>query len=172
MKKTGLTASLLASAYLVISCSGSGYQTGKNVLLNNATGADTEAFEFLTTVYEKGTHESALARQVAAQSVSSQVKEIAARVTGFYEEVLPEIESLATQTKVLIPAPGMPAFETTDTVAINEKEYLHSTLHEQKLVLDQFKRADRNTHKGINAYAKERLGQMEELYEDTKQLVK
>src|SRR5690606_16139785 len=107
--------------------------------------------------------ESALARQVAAQSVSSQVKEVAERVSGFYEEVLPEIESLAAQTDVLIPAPGMPAFEVNDTVAINEKEYLHSTLHEQKLVLDQFKRADRNTHKAINAYAKGKLEQIEEL---------
>jgi gas vesicle protein len=172
MRKTGLTASLLASAYLVISCSGSGYQTRKSLLLNNETATDTEAFQFLKTVYEKGTHESALARQVAAQSVSSQVKEVAERVSGFYEEVLPEIESLAAQTDVLIPAPGMPAFEVNDTVAINEKEYLHNTLHEQKLVLDQFKRADRNTHKAINAYAKGKLEQIEELYEDTKQLVK
>ncbi len=172
MKKTGLTVSLFAAAYLAVSCSGSGYQTRKNQLLNNVTGVDTEAFEFLKTVYEKGTHESERARRVAAQAVSGQVKDIAGRVSGLYDGILPEIERLAAETEVLIPAPGMPALPPADTTAMAESDYLHTTLHEQKLILDQFKRADRNTHKGINAYAKDKLADVEQLYQDTKQLVK
>lgn len=152
------------------SCGNSNDRADKSLLYNNATSVDSEGFDFFKTVHEKAGFELALAQHAASTSASADVKALAAKITEVYGVMIPELERLATEAAVVLPDPGTPAFQlpeslTSDSLGgFDDHIYLNRFVHEQKEILKQFTRADRNTYVPLNNYAGEKLPAVKELY--------
>ncbi|SEN97241.1 hypothetical protein SAMN05216436_12726 [bacterium A37T11] len=173
MKKTALySLALFAGVNFLSSCGRSGYFTTNNHLRNNVTGVDTEGFRFFKTTYEKASHGAELAKFVGSLNTSASVKELAGQIASTYDSILPTVYSLAEKNHVLLPDPGMPAFEVPaaiggkDSVAFNEAAYLKEALKTQEELTEQFEVVSENTLPGLNAYARLQLPKMEKLKEE------
>lgn len=152
------------------SCGNSSEKANKSLLYNNATSVDSEGLDFFKTVHEKAGFELALAKHAASASTSTEVKALAAKVTEVYGEMIPELERIATEASVVLPDPGTPAFQIPEKLALDSlggfdnQTYLDHFVHVQKDILNQFKRADRNTYIPLNNYAGDKLPVIKELY--------
>ncbi len=173
MKKTALySLALFAGVNLLSSCGRSGYFTTNNHLRNDVTGVDTEGFRFFKTTYEKAAHGAELAKFVGTLNASANVKELAGQIASVYDSILPNVLGIAEKNHVLLPDPGMPAFEVPsqiggkDSIAFNERAYLKEALKIQEELTEQFEVVSENTLPALNAYARIELPKMEKLKEE------
>lgn len=169
MKLSTLSLFLVGGAILLGSCSSGEQTANKSQLYNNATAVDSEGFDFLKTVHEKAVSEVERANYAVSVSTSSAVRELAAKVVDTYESIIPDLVDIATDAHVVLPDPGAfvwsPEASEADSLAgFDDQEYIAHVQREQKLILEQFKRADRNTYKVLNRYAAEQLPAIQELY--------
>ncbi len=149
-----------------------GEAVSRNKLYANATDVDSEGFTFLKTGHEKAVLETELAKYVQSSAASAQAKALAGRVIETYREIIPGLQELATGLYVVLPDPGMPAFQVphhfaADSIAgFDSEAYIAHVQHEQALMLEQFKRASRNTVKPVQHFAHEQLPAVKTLYAD------
>ncbi|SFC81511.1 protein of unknown function [Parapedobacter composti] len=169
-KKASLIPSLALAVALGSCTRHAGEPVSRRVLYNNETAVDTEGYVFLKTAHEKAVYETELAKHVQSTQAPATAKALASQLIATYEKMIPELESLAEANFVVLPDPGMPGFSVphhvgTDSVAnFNGDAYMEYVRHEQGAVLEQFKRASRNTSKELRAYAAERLPEVKALY--------
>lgn len=144
---------------------GNSDQVTKQQLYNNATLVDSEGFTFFKTSHEKIAYELEYANYAASVSSSSQVKGLADKLQEVYGSMLPELEELAASKQVVLPDPGALVFNAEDfnleadsvQAPFDEQAYLAHALKAQKEILNQFKRASRNTDKELRQYSADRL---------------
>lgn len=146
----------------------------RDVLYNNETDVDSEGFSFFKFVHETAVYEVGLANQVQSTTTSAKARELANKVIETYEPIIPELEKLAGEAYVVLPDPGAVAWAAGragapgDSLqmanAVNEANYIAHVQERQRLILDQFNRIDRNTHRGLSRYATEKLPVIQELY--------
>lgn len=169
MKLSALSLFLVGGAITLSACSSGDQTANKAQLYNNMTSVDSEGFDFLKTVHEKAVSEVERANYVESVSSSPAVKELAKKVVDTYKGIIPELEEIATEAHVILPDPGAaiwsPEELAEDSLAgFDDQQYIAHVQREQKLILEQFKRADRNTYPALNTYAAERLPAIQELY--------
>ncbi len=171
MRRSKLAAiAAIGVVVLLGSCSSGNQEANKSQLFNSAAGVDSEGFDFFKTVHGKAVFELELAKQAASVSTSAEVKALSGKITETYSSIIPELESMAADVHVILPDPGAPVFEmpaklVPDSLAgFDDHAYLEHFAHEQKVILDQFNRVDRNTYKPLNHYAKEKLPAIKALY--------
>lgn len=146
-----------------------GEPVSRRVLYNNETNVDTEGYVFFKTAHEKAVYETELAKYVQSSTAPAAAKELAAKVVGTYEQMIPELEGLAERFFVVLPDPGVPGFSVphhaTDSLnSFNSDAYIEHVRHEQGAMLEQFSRIERNTAKPLRAYAHEKLPAVKELF--------
>lgn len=148
-----------------------GESASRGVLYNNEIKVDSEGFSFFKVVHGTAAYEVELADYIQSTAGSSAVRELASRVVETYQSILPELVEMAAGQHVVLPDPGAPVFHveaTTDSLQaadlVNEQNYIAHVQQQQKLILEQFTRADRNTNKVLNRYAQEKLPIIKELY--------
>ncbi len=169
MRRSKLLFIAAVGGVLFLGACGNG-NANKALLYNNATNVDSEGFDFFKTVHEKAAFELELAKHAASVSSSSEVKALTAKITEVYGAMIPELENMAVEAKVVLPDPGTPAFQLPEKLAtdslggFDDHAYLDHFVHAQKAILNQFKRVDRNTLILLNDYAAEKLPVVEELY--------
>lgn len=140
----------------------------KEQLYNNATKVDSEGYTFFKTVYQKASYELAYAEYAAANGAPASLTN---NIKALYAEMLPELESLASEAHVIVPDPGQLVFSADElfsdsTQVFVAADYQNRFVKEQQLLVDQFKRASRNTYKPLRAYAQEALPRIQQLYAD------
>lgn len=172
IKHTSLVAASVV-AFTLGSCTlHGGEAVSRNKLIVNATGVDSEGFTFLKTGHEKAVLETELAKYVQSAPASAQARALAGRVIETYQGIIPGLEELATGLYVILPDPGMPGFEAphhfaADSVSgFDSNAYIAHVQHEQALILEQFRRASRNTVKEVQHFAKEQLPAVKTLFAD------
>ncbi len=166
MRKSNLLAvAALGLSVFFASCNSSG-QPDKRQLYNNESKVDTEAYTFFKTVHEKAAYELAYAEYAAAngapQSLTNSIREV-------YGALLPELENIAAEAQIIIPDPGQLIFSADElhgdsSQAFVVADYQTRFIHEQGQLVDQFKRASRNTYKPLRAYAQDKLSEVQQLY--------
>ncbi len=169
MKRTRLF--LLAAFGLSIaftSCNNYG-EYGRQKAYNNATTADSEAFKFYKTAFEKMTYAVDFAKY-SSNLGNSEIQALNNRILEVYPAYLTEMEAMAADDQVVLPDPGMPAFTVpsafqVDSVTVFDPAAYASYMEKEHAeILKEFKRASRNTDLDVREYAKERLPVIEELY--------
>ncbi|MBK1439467.1 hypothetical protein JHJ32_05680 [Parapedobacter sp. ISTM3] len=166
--------SRIAGLSLVVAISSctrhAGEPVSRAVLYNNETDVDTDGYVFFKLLHEKAKFETQLATYVQSAPASSAAKELAAKVIETYEGMIPELESLAEAHFVVLPDPGMPGFSvphhfSTDSLgSFSSEAYIAHVQHEQGTILEQLRRAERNTAKTLRTYAHEKLPAVEEVF--------
>jgi|GEM_PF-882514 len=168
----------LVAACAVVSLSGCvrhpGESVRRDVLFSNETDVDSEGFTFLKVVHETAVYELALANQIQSTAASPKAREVANKVIAVYEPIVPDLEQLAGESFVVLPDPGAVAWTTGragapgDSLqmagAVNETNYLAHVQERQKMLLDQFNRVNRNTHRQLRRYAADKIPAIQELY--------
>ena len=174
MKRTRLfLIGAMAIGVTLASCGGYGDNIGKQQLYNNATLVDTEGFIFFKTAHEKAAYELAHAQYALSQGVSGEARILAEKIVATYTALLPVIDSLAAEKQVIANDPGALVFSvapdtaSTDSltvVAFNQESYMAHVQKEQAEILNQFKRASRNTDKDLRKFTSEQLEIIKEIY--------
>lgn len=168
MRKPNLLAVVaLGLSVFFASCNSEG-QANKQQLYNNATKVDSEGYAFFKTVHEKASYELAYAEYAAANGAPAALTD---NIKALYSEILPQLEALAADAHVIVPAPGQLVFaaeelQSDSTQTFVASEYQDRFVREQQALVDQFKRASRNTYKPLRAYAQETLPRVQQLYAD------
>jgi hypothetical protein len=169
MKKTRFIVWVaLGLGFATASC-GNPEGVGKQQLFNNATHVDNEAFNFLKIVHEKATNEVALAKHIATQYPGTEAAGLTDQIVGLYNELLPQLEQLGAVGQVILPDPGQPALTVPTLIAdtvngFQPAAYLNHAAHEQYYILDQFKRATRNTNKAVRQFALDHIDRVKEVF--------
>lgn len=170
MKRTRLF--LLAAfglGMVFTSCNNYG-EYGRQKLYNNATHADSEAFTFYKTSYEKVSQAIEFANYLETVETTADLQELRNRILEVYPDLLVEMEAIATADQVLLPDPGMHAFTVpndfvVDSVAAFDPQvYMTYAAREQGAILEQFNRASRNTNLAVRKFAGDNLSTIQELY--------
>lgn len=168
MRKSNLLAvAALALSVVLASCNSEG-EANKQQLYNNATRVDSEGYTFFKTVYQKASYELAYADYAAANGAPTSLTN---NIKSLYAEILPEIEALAADAHVIVPDPGQAVFAADEvhgdsTQVFVASDYQARFVKEQQLLVDQFKRASRNTYKPLREYAQQTLPRIQQLYAD------
>lgn len=168
MRKSNLLAvAAVGLGVFFASCNSEG-GANKQQLYNNATKVDSEGYTFFKTVYEKANYELAYAEYAAANGAPASLTN---NIKALYSEILPELESLASEAHVVVPHPAQLVFSAEElfsdsTQVFVAADYQSRFVHEQQKLVDQFKRASRNTYKPLRQYAQETLPQIQQLYAD------
>lgn len=162
-----LAVAALAFSVVFASCN-SGGEANKEQLYNNATKVDSEGYTFFKTVYQKASYELAYADYAAANGAPASLTN---NIKSLYAEILPQIEELAADAHVIVPDPGQGVFSADElygdsTQVFVVSDYQARFVKEQQLLVDQFKRASRNTYKPLRAYAQQTLPLIQQLYAD------
>lgn len=166
MRKSNLLAvAALGLSVFFASCNADG-QANKRQLYNNESKVDTEAYTFFKSAYEKAAYELAYADYAAAngasQALTNGIREV-------YADMLPELEVIAAEAHIIIPDPGQLIFSAEERYADSTQvftvaDYQAHFLKEQEFLVEQFKRASRNTYKPLREFAQNKLPQVQALY--------
>lgn len=169
MKKSNLLAiAALGLGVMLSSCQTEG-EASRQHMYNNASKVDNEGFTFLKTVHEKAGYELAYSEYAATNSGSAEIKALSDSIAGVYADLLPQLEELAAKLHVVLPDPGQLVFSGEELALDSEhvltaEGYKHHFVHEQETIVDQFKRASRNTNANLRALANEQLPKAKSLY--------
>lgn len=174
MKRTRLfLMGAFAIGFAVASC---GYadqnKITKEQLYSNATHVDSEGFTFFKTTYEKAAYELAHAQYALGQGVSGDAKAIADKIVATYPDLLPELEQLAAKKQVIVPDPGALMFtapeayaaEDSTAVSFDAEAYVLHVQKEHKELINQLKRASRNTDQDLRKFGAEKIAAIKEIY--------
>lgn len=170
LKNNFLVATSLA-VFVLGSCTRhSGEPVRRALLYNNESHIDTEGYVFFKLVHEKAQFEAELAKHVQGSTASAEAKNLAAKIAEAYEPVAVELENLASEFSVVLPAPGRPGFSVphhfdTDTLGnFSSEGYIAHVRHEQAAIIEQLSRVDRNTNKALRQYAEGKLPVVKTLF--------
>ena len=144
----------------------------KEQLYNNTTHVDSEGFTFFKTAYEKAAYELSHANYALSQGVSGDAKAIADQIVASYTDMLPELEQLAIKKQVIVPDPGALVFTAPeftaeeDSVAVpfDEAAYILHVQKEHKELINQFKRASRNTDVDLRKFGSDKIAAVKEIF--------
>lgn len=170
--KLFLTGALAIIGFMASSC-GQSDEVNRQHLYNNASLVDSEGMTFFKVAHEKAAYELAQANQVLTQGVSGDAKAVAEQIVATYSELLPAMEELAAKNHVILPDPGALVFsnsvetDSTDSVAVtgvDVNNYVAHVQREHKELMNQFKRASRNTNKDVRSFGADHLAAIENIY--------
>lgn len=127
---------------------------------------DGDAFAVIQNVNETATVGLKYAEYASSTDAN---KDAAAKVKNFYTQLLPKLDSIASEFDVTlnpVPMPSAPTVDTTaNTVATaGQVNYLHEAQSEIAFVKEQLKRLTRNTNEKLQIFANAELTKADELY--------
>ena len=138
--------------------------------------ADGDAFKFFTVVGGKLVYESDYAAYAATVATSPKAKQVAEQVKNVYSELIPRLDSLATENQIDFPIKGAEIFKAptvavTDSLEVehahesySDEGYIQHVLHEVTIIKDQFERLSRNTNAELRKYGAENEEKLNEIY--------
>lgn len=154
----------------------------------HTTLLDGDAYAFFRQVGSIAPYELSYAEHVAEVG-NAQAKDAAAKITSFFNEILPEMEVLATKNQMDFPILGTqlyeaapqaesealslesdsldtaPATAPTEAVpAYSDEEYLAHVQEQIGIVKEQFRRLSRNTNREVRDFAVSKNEAVAELY--------
>lgn len=154
----------------------------------HTTLLDGDAYAFFRQVGSIAPYELSYAEHVAEVG-NAQAKDAAAKITSFFNEILPEMEVLATKNQMDFPILGTqlyeaapqaesealslesdsldtaPATASTEAVpAYSDEEYLAHVQEQIGIVKEQFRRLSRNTNREVRDFAVSKNEAVAELY--------
>lgn len=136
--------------------------------------ADNDAFSGFQVIGENALSGAKYA-EWAEKSGDAKAQEVAAKVKGYYTQLIPALDTLATSLQVDFPIKGIPTGHdeaegsetTTDStahVAHNHFDYVAHAQHEVATVKERLERLTRNTNKDVQTFAKQQVELISELY--------
>ena len=182
---------LLAIAVLAsTSLSSCVFNTAKERQLKytHTTLLDGDAYAFFRQVGSIAPYELSYAEHVSKVG-NAQAKDAAAKITSFFNEILPEMEVLATKNQMDFPILGTQLYEaapqteieapslesdsldtapvtapTEEAPAYSDEEYLAHVPEQIGIVKEQFRRLSRNTNREVRDFAVSKNDAVAELY--------
>lgn len=133
---------------------------------------DGDAFSYFQIIGETALDGVKYA-EYAEQSGDAKSTDVASKVKAFYNQLIPALDSLATSKQVDFPTKGIPqghgeadttAADSTAHAAHAHFDYVHHAQHELATVKEKLKRLTRNTDVDVQAFAKEQLTIVTDLY--------
>lgn len=171
---TLIVAGICAGAFLV-SCSPNTAKENQ-LKFTHTSLVDGDAFQFFKLVGAKVVYEKDYAAHVETIATSSEVRQLAAKVKEVYGELIPALDSLATQYQVDFPVKDSETFVAVQQDATNgahvheadsgsilaaaghghafsDASYVQHVQHESAIIKEQFQRLTRNTNRGLRDFA-------------------
>lgn len=127
---------------------------------------DGDAFAVIQNVNETASEGLKYAEYAVSTGENA---DAATKVKDFYAQLLPRLDSIASEFDVTLnPLPVYPA-HVADTTAqgateAHQFDYLHHAQHEVAFVKEQLKRLSRNTNEALQIFAKAELAKADEVY--------
>ena len=171
MKFNTLLVAAICAGSLMTSCV---HDTAKENQLKytHTSLVDGDAFAYFQIIGETALDGVKYA-EYAEKSGDAKSVEVASKVKAFYTQLLPALDSLATAKQVDFPIKGIPqghaesdstSTDSTATAAHDHFDYVHHAQHELATIKDKLKRLSRNTDVDAQAFAKEQLEAVTEVY--------
>ncbi len=139
------------------------------------TLADGDAYAFFQVVGETALDGVKYA-EYAENSGDAKAAEVAGKVKAYYNQLLPSLDSLATQNHVDFPIKGIPqGHADTDSTAVDSVantqqvahahfDYVQHAQHEIATVKERLKRLSRNTNGDLKDFAKHQYDLVSHLF--------
>lgn len=170
MKLNTLFVAAICASTLLNSCV---FETAKEnqLQITHTSLVDGDAFAVIQHVNETALDGIKFA-ELAEQSGDS--KDAAIKVKGFYTQLLPQLDSIATKFDVTfnpVPAVHGDTAVAHDSIAVadhhgHKHDYLHQAQTDIAFVKEQLKRLTHNTNKDLQIFGKAQLAKAEELYKE------
>lgn len=158
----------------------------RQLMYNHTTLTDSEGYNFFQKVGGIAAYEAEYADFVSNNTTDAKAKDLAEKSKSLYIELLPILDSLATQFQVDFPIKGAERFDgtvfelnstlesevdsltqlstTNNTANFDSDKYVQHVQDKSKEVYDQFQRLSRNTSKVLKTFAAENIEKVEALY--------